>query len=324
MFDCTLNAVLNDLDNPLVITNEYGNILSSNTNFSNIISKEIDSNATIQQFIDSNDAIKFQKIINEVLQKGKAEFYLPWNEYLSGVKNHTTIFNISETSESRLLFIIRKKNNEEDISLLNRIYGQEAEKERLSKDLHDGLGQELNVIHMFTHALKKIDSKTEDFQNLLDELLDLSNKSIDTLEDVIKDEFPKGLRNSGLFKELQQLMLRFKKVLGSDVEFQVFSSSLNFDSIEDFVQINIFRIVQEFFTNSLKYSKATIFHLKIHSENEYVNFTLSDNGKGFDVQLKNQGSGLVNMEDRLKVISADYHFESNSSGTQLQFSIYAK
>lgn len=322
-YNSNLIEILNELYDFLAITNESGKIALANKNFESLFKNDHAELDNIFELIDTVNITNLREAINESLVRGKAELRINWKNKISDVRNRTTIINISNEDEIKLLFVLKEKLREdEELTLLNRIIGQELERERLSRELHDGLGQELNVIHMYTHSLKKLNPSSLDFQSALDSLLELSNKSVETLENIIYDEFPNQLRSSGLFKELQQLMLRYKRLFNFEVDFQVHCQTLIFDSVDDFLQINIYRIVQEFFTNSLKYSKATKLQLNIFSEKKRLDFNLSDNGDGFDERTIHKGKGLNNIQERLTLLSAEYRFNSDNQGTKLQFSIH--
>lgn len=323
-YDFNLIEILDELYDLLAITDRSGNIILSNKNFETIF-KSDNQLENIFDLIDPTFTNNLHHALETAFNQGRAKLRINWTNKISDIRNQTTIIKITIEEEAKFLFVLKEKLREdEELSLLNRIIGQEIERERISKELHDGLGQELNVINMYTHSLKKLNPHSQDFQSALDGLLELASSSVNTLESIIIDEFPNRLKKSGLFKELQQLMLRYQKLFNLKIDFKIHCHSIIFDSIDDFLQINIYRIVQEFFTNSLKYANATELSLNIFSEDKRLDFNISDNGLGFDQRTIKNGNGLVNIQDRLTLLSADYNFDSSNKGTQLQFSIYVK
>lgn len=323
-YDFNLIEILDELYDLLAITDRSGNIILSNKNFETIF-KSDNQLENIFDLIDPTFTNNLHHALETAFNQGRAKLRINWTNKISDIRNQTTIIKITIEEEAKFLFVLKEKLREDvELSLLNRIIGQEIERERISKELHDGLGQELNVINMYTHSLKKLNPHSQDFQSALDGLLELASSSVNTLESIIIDEFPNRLKKSGLFKELQQLMLRYQKLFNLKIDFKIHCHSIIFDSIDDFLQINIYRIVQEFFTNSLKYANATELSLNIFSEDKRLDFNISDNGLGFDQRAIKNGNGLVNIQDRLTLLSADYNFDSSNKGTQLQFSIYVK
>lgn len=321
-YDFNLIEILDELYDLLALTDRSGNIILSNKNFEATFKSDC-AFESIYDLIDASFSGNLQVAFEIANQQGRAKLRINWKNKISDVRNQTTIIKINIDEEPKFLFVLKEKLREdEELSLLNRIIGQEIERERISKELHDGLGQELNVINMYTHSLKKLNPNSQDFQYALDGLLELAASSVNTLESIIKDEFPNSLKKSGLFKELQQLMLRYKQLFNLEIDFKINCHSIIFDSIDGFLQINIYRIIQEFFTNSLKYSQATALRLNIFSEGNRLDFNISDNGLGFDQRTIQNGNGLVNIQDRLSLLSADYYFDSTNNGTQLQFSLY--
>src|SRR5690606_1445805 len=75
--------------------------------------------------------------------------------------------------------------------------------------------------------------------------------------------------------------------------------------------IILFRIYQEFLNNSIKYSEATNLYVTLEFEDGFLNLSLRDDGKGFDTIEDNYGSGLMNMQNRSKIIGAEFSLQSS-------------
>ena len=92
-----------------------------------------------------------------------------------------------------------------------------------------------------------------------------------------------------------------------------------------FREINIFRIIQELITNSLKHAEATEIDVQISFQNDSLQVTVEDDGKGFDKrEVSTKGIGLSNIESRIQYLHASVDFISNDRGTSYTFEIDTK
>ena len=85
----------------------------------------------------------------------------------------------------------------------------------------------------------------------------------------------------------------------------------------------MFRIIQEFLNNTFKYSKTEKIDVKIIYQSNKISIQLKDYGIGFDIGENHQGAGIINIQNRLKVLECDeYHYHSEKNkGTVLNFTI---
>jgi signal transduction histidine kinase len=89
--------------------------------------------------------------------------------------------------------------------------------------------------------------------------------------------------------------------------------------IEKKSSIIIFRILQEFFSNTIKHSKASKLNVILNFKNAYLLITVKDNGIGFSSEEKNEGIGLINIKNRAKLIGAEIEIISEKNkGTTLE------
>lgn len=174
------------------------------------------------------------------------------------------------------------------------IQGQENERKRLSKDLHDSLIQQLSAakfhINSTLHVVKSKKIKPA---------LNASNKILaDVIQDVRTICFnlePPSLQEFGLFKAIKEYASRYNKFTKLDI---IRNNPLPVISME--LQHDLFRIAQEFISNAVKHGTANKIKLIFSYENHLLKIIFSDNGKGFDTQKKSDGMGLRNMHGRIK------------------------
>ncbi|MEB2774785.1 histidine kinase [Algoriphagus sp. D3-2-R+10] len=189
---------------------------------------------------------------------------------------------------------------------------QEAERVRISKDLHDGLGQSLLLIKNKV-ALSK--------DNTTGELLDTA---ISELRSIARSLHPMQLEKLGLSKAAEHLLHQI------DQETDIFVSS----EIEELrgvlkkeQELQLYRILQESINNVLKHSEASALRVLFKRTEKGVELKIEDNGKGFDFSEKLndfQSLGLKTLKERIASIQGSMKINSEKGvGTSLSFIVYA-
>ncbi|SFT74484.1 Signal transduction histidine kinase [Algoriphagus locisalis] len=188
---------------------------------------------------------------------------------------------------------------------------QEEERVRISKDLHDGLGQSLLLIKNKV-ALNK--------DNTTGELLDTA---ISELRAIARSLHPMQLEKLGLSKAAENLLDQI------DRETDIFVSS----EIEDLKgilkkeeELQLYRILQESINNVLKHSQASALRVIFNKSGKRVELRIEDNGKGFDFSEKLndfQSLGLKTLKERIASVNGSMKINSEKGvGTSLSFIVY--
>ena len=215
-------------------------------------------------------------------------------------------------SEERLRFLTSKL-----------LAAQETERGRLSRELHDDLGQALLVLRMRLKGILRRCSLEAQAQQNLEEaniyLLDV----IDKVRRISRDLSPSILERLGLSEALRDLLEEFKKYFGKEMIIKADLDEVK-DILPEEANIVIYRITQEFLNNVHKHSEATQVTVAIKAMPEKVAITLEDNGKGFvvdeikDRPRERRGLGLASMEERLRMLGSKYSLTSRPGiGTRL-------
>lgn len=212
---------------------------------------------------------------------------------------------------------ITDKKNRELNELKISIAAQEKERKRLAHDIHDSLGQELNAIKMYMNSLAVMDPACSEFSSAFETCKLILDNSLDNIRNISFDLMPKALENGGLLHALIELVNRLKMVTTIEYNFQNINTNFKKD-----IQINIFRVVQEFINNSLKHAHHSKIELKANYVNGVLTMYLKDNGIGFNINKVKVGNGILNIKTRLNALNAKYTFDSaKNKGTILEFSI---
>jgi two-component system, NarL family, sensor kinase len=182
--------------------------------------------------------------------------------------------------------------------------GQENERKRLARELHDGLGQMLTVVKLRLSAVQT-DHKLDEVRSLLDE-------TIAEVRRISNNLMPAVLLDFGLEAGLRLLCKNTSEHAGIDIEFsfdQTESLPVNFE-----VSIGLYRIAQEALNNIIKYSDAAKAKISVLQYKDHINMEISDEGKGFDLNeyyaAGKESKGIKNMLERAKILNGTFRIES--------------
>lgn len=183
----------------------------------------------------------------------------------------------------------------------------------IGRELHDNLGQLLTVSKIHTNSLIKQFGEDKKL-TALDQVLD---KTITELRALSKSLNNSRISDFGLHKELVTEAERIEKMNVMNVKLNIEGD--HEESISNDKAIILYRIIQEFLSNSLKYSQASELIISLIYKKNELEILLSDNGKGFDMNTAALGSGVNNIKNRAQLLNAQ-RIEFNSmpmKGTQL-------
>jgi two-component system NarL family sensor kinase len=191
------------------------------------------------------------------------------------------------------------------------IEGQEKERERLARELHDGLGQMLTAIRLRIGLLKEDTQSKKDIQKIIDD-------TINELRRISNNVMPAVLIDFGLEAGLKSLTDYSTKLYHLPIKLQYNALPYNTNPKNKFdITISLYRIAQEAINNAVKYSNMTHILIKVEECSNQILMAIEDDGKGFDVKKKSSGKGLGNMNERAKLIDGKFNIDSNSDGTSI-------
>ena len=206
--------------------------------------------------------------------------------------------------------------------LLRRVVAaQEAERQRIARELHDATGQSLTAIGLgLSSVLTSFQRhESEQAEPRVRELLDLNSKTLDELRHLIADLRPSHLDDLGLPATLRW----YAKELQPRVHFEIHVEvSYEEQPLDSAVSTALFRVAQEALTNIIKYAQASAAWIRLQYAAHEVQLEVEDNGVGFDPSTPITGRstwGLLGMQERAELLGG--HFELNShpgSGTRIR------
>ncbi|OHX67065.1 hypothetical protein NH26_12285 [Flammeovirga pacifica] len=217
----------------------------------------------------------------------------------------------------------KKRKTQEILEAI--ILTEDNERQRISKDIHDGLQQTLTISSLnFQSFKKKLDNIPPEILEKFNTGWDYLQKSIVESRTVAHTLMPKAIVDFGIISAFDSLITEVDKST-EEMEFNFFH---NFDDhlIENYqIKITLYRILQEGINNIFKYSKASKVDIQLKNYDDIYMLTIEDNGVGFDainVIKKNSGLGFKGMKNRLDAIGGFLEIESREGrGTTLLIEI---
>ncbi len=196
------------------------------------------------------------------------------------------------------------------VAVDSMLRGQEEERSRLAKDLHDGLGGLLSGVKFSLRNMKDNLVITPDNMAVFERSLDMIDTSIRELRRVAHNMMPEMLTKFGLDEALKEYCNTVNATKLVTVKYQ----SLGMDTqLDKSTEIIVYRIIQELLNNILKHAAASEAFIQLIREDNRLNVVVEDNGKGFDVSLpeNNKGAGWVNIRSRVDYLKGqlDIHSE---------------
>jgi signal transduction histidine kinase len=228
---------------------------------------------------------------------------------------------VQRTKNKELLFEKeQQKSNEEIYSLMLKQQssleeGRLRERQRISEDLHDGV---LGKIFGTRLALGFLNINGNDetitkHKLYVDELQNIE-KEIRTISHELKNEI---LSSQTDFIKIVENLLNTQSEIGS-FNFKIINNKAAWDTIDNKIKINFYRIIQEAIQNINKYSKAKNVNIEFDLFNDSVYLYIEDDGIGFDTNSKSNGIGLKNMKSRVSKLNGNFDIKSAvNKGTKI-------
>jgi signal transduction histidine kinase len=201
---------------------------------------------------------------------------------------------------------------------------QDGERRRISRELHDSLGQAMMLFHFQLSAIHE-NFKDKSLRHELEQVLGNLDDVIDNVRHLINDLSPASLENIGLSAAVGFLLEEFSKSLNIE-------ASVDIEDVDHLlspqVQLNIYRIFQEALTNVGKHAQAKHLSSVMKKQDKHIYLEIKDDGKGFDVDNilanlhKARKFGLGTINERARLIGGTLNLSSQKdSGTQITVTV---
>ncbi|CAG7634090.1 Signal transduction histidine-protein kinase/phosphatase DegS [Paenibacillus solanacearum] len=237
-------------------------------------------------------------------------------EYLAGDLNQVT--RLLESAKNRQLLGLKI------------ILAQEEERKRIAREIHDGLAQTMANVVLRTEIMERMMTK-QAYSAVREELYDLKGQVRGGIEEVRKIIFnlrPMALDDLGLVPTLRKFVQDYEEKSKIRTKFELIGKDMRLPSG---MEVAVYRLVQEAFSNVVKHAQASHVTLEITMQQQMVKIVVADNGVGFIVDHIDKRSeranryGLMGMRERVDLLEGRMDIESSvGAGTKLSMVIPIK
>lgn len=221
------------------------------------------------------------------------------------------------TQENRLQ---KLENERQKVLLKATIEGQERERQRLAKDLHDGIGSLLSGLSMNMKFQKGKEDPASEQGRFLSEACDMLDEGIHNVRAVSHNLMPATLEKLGLVAAMKEAIGRINKT--DDLKIDLKTVHTPYGIPKD-VSLGLLRIFQELLQNTIKHSGASEVQVAVEYHSDHIRLHYADNGKGLDKSaINSDGIGMKNMESRIQALEGRFHLnKTNKNGFEAEIEV---
>lgn len=215
-----------------------------------------------------------------------------------------------EISEQKISSLIK----DQELKVIKAsIKGQDKERKRIAQELHDSIGGNLAAIKLKLN--NSINNTETDYLNTINSQIDDTYEQVRSLSHNL---IPRKFSENNFCDVLEEYI---NSIWGSNSSFSVYPRK-EVNLLDENLQIEIFKIIQELTTNTIKHAKATSIELQINLVDNELNILFEDNGIGFNPKNIKEGIGFENIKNRLKKFHGAFHTDSRiNRGTIINIEI---
>jgi len=236
-------------------------------------------------------------------------------------KNRSKIAKQQE--EIQLQKITQLEKDKQLVSIDAMLKGQEEERSRIAKDLHDGLGGLLSGTKLsFINVRETLNLSPEHVKHF-DRSLSMLDNTIGDLRKVAQNLMPEALVKFGLHEALRDFCDSVQSSSGMKLLYQPFGEKRK---LENTAEVFIYRIIQELINNVVKHADASQVIVQLTTKKNKTEITVEDNGRGFDKDILNhtKGAGMANINYRVQYFHGTTDIVSfPGSGTSVNIELKA-
>ncbi|WP_353148809.1 histidine kinase [Flavobacterium sp.] len=213
------------------------------------------------------------------------------------------------------------KKKEAELLLKTALKSEKKERKRIAKDLHDAIQSDLNAIRNYVILFSKKNSHT-DAPELLEAIHTSLEQTIENTRLISYELMPPLLETAGFNLALRDYFEQLSASSGKRFELDI---NLSETLVSNKISYELFRVVQELTSNMLKHGSITTCTARLNTSTKGVCFELIDDGITFDFKAEyklNNGTGLQNIQSRLKSISATLEQEIIAKGNHYKIYLF--
>ncbi len=222
-------------------------------------------------------------------------------------------YKIKKKEHHTMLQLQHEEHQRELLSTQIEIQNQTMQ--QIGREIHDNVGQKLTLASLYTQQLA-IENKNSIAIDSIENISDIINQSLSELRSLSKSLTDNVIEENSIEKLIEKECEKVINLKTCKVHFNK-QTSIKFISYN--IKSIILRITQEFIQNSIKHSKCKNINVDLSSNDEEIQLTLIDDGKGFDTSKKYDGIGLSNMKKRVEIFNGTIIIQSaKNQGTTVK------
>lgn len=231
----------------------------------------------------------------------------------SGLLIHSQYRRLKLKKESQLQSEIMKQ---QQLAVKAVLKAEENERERIAKDLHDGVGQMMSAAKMNLSAFEsEITFSNPEHKETFEKIINLVDDSCREVRTVSHIMMPNALLKSNLDTAIREFV---NKLSSKSLQVSVYTEGLE-ERLDSNVETVLYRVVQECVHNAIKHSGASKLDISLIRDKDGISGTIEDDGKGFNAIDKDnfEGIGLKNITTRIEYLKGTVDFDSTPGGGTL-------
>lgn len=316
----TISAARNDISGSIEFGKMAGEI--NNKIFTEGVAKKDAEMRTLHETAKKEDQIELQRA--QLKQKSTLNYLLIAGAVAMLIISLLTYRNYTNRQKLQQAKIDELETEKLLTAAAAVIKGEEQERSRLAKDLHDGLGGMLSGIKHSLSSMKENLIMTPDNAQAFERSIDMLNSSISEMRRVAHNMMPEMLVKYGLDTALKEFCNEITASGAAKVNYQAIE--MDNANIDQMVSVAIYRITQELVNNAIKHGKANdvLVQLHLHQQEKLLALTVEDDGVGFDVNSLNdsKGIGWKNIQSRVDLLKGKADVQSvPGNGTSVMIEI---
>jgi len=264
-------------------------------------------------------AERFLKSRSTIIKKGN---YLFDSEYITKdgdivpveINSRVLEFNGETVILSISRNLLKRKEMERKV-LSAVIQTEEKERERFSKDMHDGIGPLLSTVKLYVNELGTPEIGNNEKKEFVIQVNKMLDDAVASIREISNNLMPRVIHEYGLVKALEAF---FKKVNQTRKIHVDFNANGVESSLDKNVQLILFRVISELLTNTIKHAKAQNAYIQLQKSGDNISLIFTDDGIGFDskkvMENKSTGIGLKSIVSRIKSINGNCEIISSEDG----------
>lgn len=307
-----LLSVIGNVPYGVIAIDLEGYVYMVNQKASQILDRKEGYNTLIEAYVLDliEDIPELHEILESCFKKGRKSFQL------DEIRFKDKFLNINGRTILNGMIIsindITDYKKAQDAATLSLLKGQEMERRRLAKEIHDGVGPLMSTIKLnlesMQHDLSDTSEKALKKVKNMEELVQTVSADIRGISHAL---MPSALIDFGLVQALSSLADKVNNTGALTVNFITKGVEKRFNKD---IELNLYRIAQELLNNALKYAQASEINIQLIQRKDKIMLTVEDDGKGFDPKetesILKQGIGMQNIKTRVHTLNGEFYIET--------------